>query len=103
MNIKSMLIAGVTMACMSAAPAMAERGLVLTWQNSAGYWFACGPVQCIQGGEKTEKEAMDLVLQKHHSESYHDQFGKCTRYIVTAGMQSWDNSAEKVERLAKCF
>lgn len=102
MKIKSLLIAGVTMACMSAAPAMANRGLVLTWQNQAGYWFACGPVQCIQGGEETEGEAMDLVLQKHHTESYHDRFGKCNRYLVD-GMKSWDNTAEKVERLAKCF
>lgn len=101
MKIKSLFIVGITMACMS-APAMANRGVVLTWQNQAGYWFACGPVQCIQAGEKSEDVAIDRVTQDHHDLSYHDRFGRCNKYIVMS-LKSWDNSAEKVERLAKCF
>jgi len=38
--------------------------IALTWQNKAGKWFACGPVQCIWAGEDTEDEALRYVTGK---------------------------------------
>jgi len=82
-------------------------GEVLTWKNKAGYWFACGPVQCTSAGNKTEKEALGFVVSdsRHkyyfHSGNAHTGPGICNTYIVK-GLESFDNSKEKVTRLAKC-
>jgi hypothetical protein len=80
----------------------ADVGLVLTWQNKAGYWFACGPVQCLQMGEASEEKALDYVLvEGRHSYTYQDKYGRCNRYSVS-GVNATDFSWAKVERLAKC-
>ena len=36
-----------------------SENVVITWQNRAGYWFCCGPVQCTLAGDKTEEESID--------------------------------------------
>ena len=63
----------LTIAASSGAPAHADaRGyeicgvppteqVLFTWRNQRGYWLACGPVQCIQVGNRTEEKAMDYV------------------------------------------
>lgn len=38
--------------------------LVITWQNEAGFWFAAGPVQRIQAGERSEEGAMGRVFRE---------------------------------------
>jgi hypothetical protein len=38
--------------------------IALTWQNKAGKWFACGPVQCVWAGEDSEDEALNYVTGK---------------------------------------
>ena len=104
MNRKILMALVAMVAFVSLAEVRADqeaRGLVLTWQNKHGFWFACGPVQCIQAGEKTEEKAMDYVLQDHHSITYDYKFGRCKQYIVD-GMKPWDASAEKVKRRAHC-
>lgn len=82
----------------------ADTTLAFTWSNDHGYWFACGPVQCIQVGEKTESAALDYVLSKtRHSASrdYH-YTGKCHKYIVSGKIDSSDYSASKVQALSHC-
>lgn len=83
-----------------------EKGLALSWQNEAGYWFACGPVQCTQAGSETEKQALDYVInEKRHEYWYLIQaekpVGVCHEYTIK-GMEAYDFSEEKVRRLAKC-
>ena len=37
-----------------------NENVVISWQNRrTGRWFCCGPVQCIQVGEKDEESAID--------------------------------------------
>lgn len=56
----------------------ADQGLALAWKSGSGYWFACGPVRCIQAGVRTEKEELDYVLSEgRHSASYFDNYGRC--------------------------
>jgi len=94
----TMFVASLTMS----TNVLAGEGTVLTWQNSAGFWFACGPVQCIQAGEKTEQKAMSYVLnENYHYASFVGGYYRCNRYSVS-GLKSYDNSSEKVQRLAKC-
>lgn len=35
-----------------------SENVVISWQNRAGYWFCCGPVQCTQAGERDEEKAI---------------------------------------------
>ena len=56
------------------------RGHVVTWQNSAGYWFAVGPVQQILIGEKTEEKAIGYVTLDRHGGLV--PFGMCDRFHV---------------------
>ena len=80
------------------------RGLVLTWKNKSGMWFACGPVQCIQVGEKTESKAMGYVYnERRHSIGRQRKEGRCNKYEVLEGQEKYDLSASRVLSRAKCL
>ncbi|WP_417658188.1 hypothetical protein [Pseudidiomarina sp.] len=82
--------------------AIAGNGVVITWQNSSGYWFACGPVQCSSSGSRSEEEAMSYVIHEDkHGVSFRNKSGRCYLYDAS-NVESYENSAEKVYRLAKC-
>lgn len=81
---------------------VAKEGAVLTWQTSSGDWKACGPVQCLFTTQKTEEEAIDMVIYKpRHKPLYHDSYGKCKRYTLS-NIESYEFSSEKVHRNSKC-
>ena len=95
------MITFVMTATFFAASAHADQGVLLTWQTSSGWWFACGPVQCTSG-ERTEDDAISLAIHEDsHEIQYYDQYGKCNRYVVS-NVWSYENSIEKVQRMAKC-
>ncbi len=47
-----------------------DEAISLTWQNSAGRWFACGPIQCtsVSSREETEEGVLDLVYNPPYGE-----------------------------------
>jgi len=69
-----------------------DKPLAYTYQNSAGYWFAGGPVQFFIAGQDSEKEAFELVTQDRHRFSYKAMYGKCKVYVGAGKLESWDNS-----------
>ncbi len=78
------------------------RAYAITWQNDAGYWFAVGPVQALQSGEKTEEKAIDMVRgyqskKKGHIQ-YKDQCGKFRIYDLGVDYNSYDTDAVKYAR-----
>ena len=71
--------------------------LAFTWQNKHGYWFACGPVQCLLTGYGSEEEAFGLVQHDRHGPFNHiGTFGRCFVYQGEGTLESWDNSTEKL-------
>lgn len=78
--------------------------IALTWHNKAGKWFACGPLQCIQAPEDTEKAALDFVVGNKHvvgSNYYYrcNQYTLSSRVIDTAG----DLSEAAIKRNSVCM
>ncbi|WP_287605071.1 hypothetical protein [Thiothrix sp.] len=102
MNMKKTIAAISLLALLPLSVSYADSGLVLTWKNKAGYWFACGPVQCLATGYDSEREAINLVHndRRHDLRAIHD-YRDCGRYVVSE-IESYDFSSEKVERLSKC-
>lgn len=78
-------------------------GLALSWQNSKGWWFACGPVQCTSVGVRTEEKALDYVTNddRHGIQNTYQKHGRCHIYRIN-GMESWDKSANWVRDKSKC-
>lgn len=74
----------------------------VTWQNSAGYWFAVGPVQALWAGEKTEEKALDYVVgskaKKAKKMKYEDTCGKFKVYDLGVDYESYDTDAIKYAR-----
>ncbi len=102
MNLKFLIVLAYLVVFFPIQTAQADQGVALTWQNKAGYWFACGPIQCIYAGEKSEEKALNYVLSDYsHSSAYKNKYGRCNQYIVS-GVKSYEYSVSKVERLAKC-
>lgn len=102
LEMKSLIALMFLVILLPIASVYAEDGIALTWQNKAGYWFGCGPIQCTQVGYKTEKEILDLVVSDNaKSYSYKGRYGRCNKYTAY-DIPSWARSAEKVKRLAKC-
>lgn len=78
--------------------------VALTWQNKAGKWFACGPVQCIQAGEETEQQALDFVVGKK-SIVGRNRVYRCNQYALTSMAKdtAGDQSEAAIRRRAKCL
>lgn len=74
----------------------------VTWQNSAGYWFAVGPVQALWAGEKTEEKALEYVVgskaKKAKKMKYKDTCGKFKVYNLGVDYESYDTDALKYAR-----
>lgn len=70
-----------------------DSGIVLAWQNSRGSWFACGPVQCTHVGEKKLEKVLDYVATSRQPLRYWDEYGRCKRYIVTSGVESYSHNS----------
>lgn len=89
-------------AVFSATASMAGSGEILTWQNSAGKWWACGPIQCLWASENSETIAIRRVINDQRMQyHYEGPFGRCHRYSVR-GVESYDYSTEWVRAHAKC-
>jgi len=87
-----------------------DEALAFTWQNSNGWWFACGPIQCIQSGDRNELKALDYVFNEGRAEYVCDimanRSGRIRQvrlyrlhYKLTYGLNldrpSWDNNVRK--------
>jgi hypothetical protein len=98
--ISGLLISQAVSAQDTTAP---KEGLILTWKNEYGKWFACGPTQCTWGAWDSEEKVLSLVTSDDHkyTQSINDR-GRCSVYIVKSGMRSYDNSPSRVKNLAKC-
>lgn len=76
---------------------LTEKPLLFTYQNSSGYWFSCGPVQCISVGTKDQQEAIDLVTHNTHGNlEVIGYFGKCTVYQGDGELPSYDNQTSRI-------
>lgn len=84
--------------------AQADSGAAITWQNSHGSWFACGPVQCTSVGERDEAIALDLVLidNKHSATRMPQYYGRCSLFTVN-GVTNSDNSGSWVVSQAERY
>ena len=76
------------------------RAYAITWQNDAGYWFAVGPVQALQSGEKTEEKAIDMVRGYQSKKKGYVKFlnycgNKYTIYDLGVDYNSYDLDAIK--------
>ena len=74
-----------------------NKPLVFTYKAKgfAGGWSACGPVQCLWAGEKSESAAIDYVT--HTSHGYLEKIGTYGRCIVYQGdgkLETYDNQPE---------
>jgi hypothetical protein len=80
-----------------------DEPMIFTYQNKAGYWFGCGPVQCINGyGDKIEEETMDLMAHDDHGSWSRIGFnGRCKVYSGSGDLNSYDNQPKKLIRLMK--
>ena len=84
-----------------------DRPLFFTYQNSKNYWFACGPIQCIQSGNRSEEAAADYVLNERHgsfnSATITDyNYGRCRVYIGSGIIKSYDHQpAWIIKRMKK--
>ncbi|RKD90471.1 hypothetical protein [Mangrovibacterium diazotrophicum] len=69
----------------------------VTWQNSAGYWLAVGPVQSLQVGEETETAALGYVRggdsENHGFLKLIQTCGKFRVYDLGVELNSWDTDA----------
>ncbi|CAA0293035.1 exported hypothetical protein [Alteromonas alvinellae] len=79
-----------------------DSGIVLAWQNSRGSWFGCGPVQCTSVGEEKLEEVLDYVATSRQPLRYWDEYGRCKRYIVTSGVESYSHNSAWVYKHAIC-
>lgn len=66
----------------------------VTWQNSAGYWWAVGPTQALWAAEETEAKALDLVRgyssKKNGEIRYVNNCGKFRVYTLGVDYNSYD-------------
>jgi len=69
----------------------------ITWQNSAGWWFAVGPLQATSAGEKLEEVALDFVIgskaRKANSMKFIGDCGKFKVYNLGVEYESYDLDA----------
>lgn len=84
----------------------AVSNIALTWQNKAGKWFACGPIQCIWAGSDSEKEALNYVINKgNHSIRGTSSYYRCNQYTLSsmAKNTAGDFSEERTKQRSKCL
>jgi len=93
------LLATILLSVLTIGEALAQdskTALVVSYQNDAGYWFAGGPTQWIQAGEKTEEEALDYVYNdKKDSLRYLGRHGKFRVYSLDRDLYSYDTDVRK--------
>ena len=66
-----------------------DRPLMFTYQNKAGYWFGCGPTQCLQTGYRSEESAISKIDGYKKGEySYLGSYGRCDVYQALDGKMS---------------
>lgn len=76
---------------------------VAVWENSSGFWFACGPVQCLAFGQKDPDDAFDLVTgDRDGSYSHIGDYGRCRVFQAQRETESYENSARRAIDRAKC-
>ncbi|APD06040.1 hypothetical protein UJ101_00493 [Flavobacteriaceae bacterium UJ101] len=69
--------------------------LVISWQKN-NIWYACGPIQCIKTGEKTEKKALNYVYnEKKDSLEYIEKKGNYKIYSLNRPLKSYDKDVRK--------
>jgi len=74
-----------------------DKPLLFTYQNNSGYWFACGPVQCLQAGEGSEELVIDRVTQDWHGPTkWAGNYGKCSAYLGKGELKSWDKQPSRI-------
>ena len=78
--------------------------VALTWQNKVGIWFACGPVQCTQAGDDTEKAALNFVVG-NKSIIGKNKYHRCNQYTLSSMAKdtAGDFSEKRIRRLSKCL
>ena len=74
--------------------------LAFTWKNKHGWWFACGPVQCIDSGEKTEEEALGYVIK---NADFIGHSGRCLIYQNDREVSGGDYSTDWVMKKARKY
>ena len=100
LSVKLLMLLTFLIAFLFALTAQAGEGIALTWKTKNGGWRACGPVQCLQTGYKTENEALSKVVG-YYSATYSTKYGRCNMYKVT-GVKSYDVSDAIIKRNAQC-
>jgi len=76
---------------------------VAMWQNSSGYWFACGPTQCLASGYDDPEKAFELVTGRNDGSYAHiGDYGRCRVFQAQRETESYENSARRAIDRAKC-
>ena len=70
-----------------------SEAVVITWQNRAGRWFCCGPVQCTLTGEKDEEESIGYCENKTSTRFRSEPEGRL-QYVceVPVRRRGWERS-----------
>ena len=63
--------------------------ILVTWKNKSDYWFAAGPTQSTQVGEKEEQKAIQYVKGKG-SLSYVGELGRYKIYKLNRTLESYE-------------
>lgn len=99
LSMMSLFASGATVSALSY---QTNSPLMFTYQNDAGYWFGCGPVQCINSGDGTEAKAKTYLAQSWHG-SFHfiGSYGRCKVYSGNGSLTAGDNSPNRLMSIAE--
>lgn len=81
-----------------------NKPLVYLYQNKAGFWFGCGPSQCLLSGWDTYPEAFEHVVPARLEEGDWQRLGtsgRCTFYQGEGELESYDRQPERIMRSAR--
>lgn len=99
---KKLALAAAAFVATYSGPAQAfdywtNKPLMFMFQNSKGYWFGCGPVQCVWSGDKDANKTFGYLTQDWHG---HFQqiatYGRCTVYQSNGELRGGDHTPEWV-------
>ncbi len=85
---------------------LTKSAYAVTWQNSAGYWSAVGPIQATWTGYKKEDEALQKVegrYRKGFNRVYYTNCGKFRVYRLGYNLTSYDIDAIKYVKKHKDY
>ncbi len=69
--------------------------LVFSWKQN-DFWYACGPIQCIKTGEKTEEKALNFVYNnKKETLTFIETKESYRIYSLKRPLKSYDKDVRK--------